>query len=152
MSLTSDISKFIGLAWPERFLFLEAFLFLGVCRLLIIVLPFKTIVRLLKLKEGEASATSETLPLFLSMVSWAIAAAASRTPWGSVCLGQGLAGMIMLKRRSMRATLYLGVAKDNDGMAAHAWLRCGDFIVTGASGHERYAVISSYRCLSVISK
>jgi len=55
--------------------------------------------------------------------------------------------MVMLSRRGISATLYLGVARDeNDpgAMAAHAWLRCGEVILTGAGGVERFSAISSF--------
>lgn len=82
-----------------------------------------------------------------SKIGWAIQAAAARTPWESACLAQALTGMLMLSRRRGSATLYLGVAKDesgSDAMAAHAWLKCGDMILTGVSGYEAYSVISSF--------
>jgi hypothetical protein len=43
--------------------------------------------------------------------------------------------------------MYLGVGKDEttpDAVAAHAWLCCGNTIVTGASGLERYTPLSSF--------
>jgi hypothetical protein len=55
--------------------------------------------------------------------------------------------MVMLGRRGINTTLYLGVARDESGteaMAAHAWLRCGAAILTGAGGVERYSAISSF--------
>jgi hypothetical protein len=53
----------------------------------------------------------------------------------------------MLKRRRIAATLYLGVAKkesDPEGLAAHAWLRCGDVILTGAAGHLHFTVVAAF--------
>jgi hypothetical protein len=53
----------------------------------------------------------------------------------------------MLKRRRIAATLYLGVAKKKDQpeqLAAHAWLRCGDAILTGAAGHRQFAVVAVF--------
>ena len=55
--------------------------------------------------------------------------------------------MVMLSRRGINATLYLGVAKNENGpeaMDAHAWLRCGGVILTGAGGVERFSAISSF--------
>jgi hypothetical protein len=53
----------------------------------------------------------------------------------------------MLKRRRIAATLYLGVAKDEnkaEKLAAHAWLRCGDVILTGAHGHRQFTVVAMF--------
>ena len=41
----------------------------------------------------------------------------------------------MLKRRGIPGTVYLGVMKDENRpvtLAAHAWVRCGSIILTGA--------------------
>jgi hypothetical protein len=50
----------------------------------------------------------------------------------------------MLRRRQVANTLYLGVHKNGEALAAHAWLRHGDFIVTGSGGYERFTAIARY--------
>jgi hypothetical protein len=51
----------------------------------------------------------------------------------------------MLRRRDLSGTLYLGVAKDGDGkIQAHAWLRCGNDILTGGRSYQRYAIVAAY--------
>jgi hypothetical protein len=60
----------------------------------------------------------------------------------------------MLKRRRIGATLYLGVAKDltkPQQLAAHAWLRCGDIILTGGANHKDFAVLSTFSTATSIS-
>jgi hypothetical protein len=59
-------------------------------------------------------------------------------------LVQALAAKIMLTRRGICSTLYLGAAKAGEGLAAHAWLRSGSVIVTGGPGRERFTVISTF--------
>ena len=81
------------------------------------------------------------------MVGGAVRSAAGWTPWGSVCLPQATAAKWMLKRRNIPATVYLGVMKDEsrpEKLAAHAWVRCGEFILTGAKGHQQYTVVSKF--------
>lgn len=52
---------------------------------------------------------------------------------------------LMLKRRKTKCTLYLGVSKeDNNLMKAHAWVRSGNIIATGAKGKERFKVVSIF--------
>jgi hypothetical protein len=48
----------------------------------------------------------------------------------------------MLRRRGIRSTLYLGVARDP--ITAHAWLRVGALNVTGGQDVARYAVVASF--------
>ena len=112
------------------------------------MLPFRYIVRIYALQltspPESCAITHNNLPL---LISWAVKAAATRTPWESVCLGQALTGMAMLRRRNIPGSLYLGVSKNNSGpaaMAAHAWLRSDDVVLTGDSGLDGYSVIACY--------
>lgn len=74
-------------------------------------------------------------------LSWAIRSAAAHVPWRSDCLIQVIAANQLLRRYGYHPSFYLGVAKEPDReLAAHAWLRCGDTIVTGGSV-ERFSVL-----------
>jgi hypothetical protein len=67
-------------------------------------------------------------------------------PLDATCLTQALAGSAMLARRRIATTIQLGVSKSadgTDGMIAHAWLRCGDELLTGADGHERFTPVAA---------
>jgi hypothetical protein len=45
--------------------------------------------------------------------------------------------------------LYLGMrraeANSSESMLAHAWLRTGNYILTGAAGHQSYTVVARFR-------
>jgi hypothetical protein len=148
VSLIDDLRKFLARSGRERNLFIEAFVLLGVMRAAVLLFPFRRITSLLGLAQGESpSVTKVGMAVDPAAIGWSIEAAAARTPWESACLAQALTGMLMLSRRGIHATLYLGVARDDidpAAMTAHAWLRCGDALLTGAGGVERYAPISSF--------
>jgi hypothetical protein len=56
-----------------------------------------------------------------------------------------MAAKAMLKWRGVPSTLYLGLAKNNETqLEAHAWLRCGEHVLTGYKGMGRYTVIASF--------
>ncbi|MGH7503205.1 MAG: lasso peptide biosynthesis B2 protein [Longimicrobiales bacterium] len=76
-------------------------------------------------------------------IRWAVSAAAKRLPWKPVCLPQAVAATWMLRRRGIHSTLYLGVDRAT-GFDAHAWVRVGRVIVTGAPDHRRFSVVSSF--------
>ena len=60
-----------------------------------------------------------------------------------------IAGMKMLERRKIESTLYMGTARNKQGhMMAHAWLRSGKLIVTGADTMDQYTVVGVFgkRC------
>jgi hypothetical protein len=148
VSLISELRKFSSRTWRERGFFAEAYMLLGVMRCAMLLLPFQRIAEIMGLRQGIAGADNAFARSVNSAhIGWAIQAAALRTPWESACLVQALTGVVMLGRQGIDATLYLGVAKDESGleaMSAHAWLCCGDAIVTGDSGIERFSVISSF--------
>ena len=84
------------------------------------------------------------------MIGYLVAAAANHTPWQSLCLVQVLVTQRLLAKRNIPGQFYLGVrpgcerSDDPTGLAAHAWLQCGDAIVNGAAGHEQYTVVSTF--------
>ncbi len=132
----------------ERRLLLESFPLLGIARLAVLLLPFRWIAPSLgrHMEEIQNEVDFDRLER-ARLVGWAVRAAAIRTPWKSVCLPQAVTAQWMLRRRGIPATLYLGVKKTlpkGEALAAHAWVRCGDLVVTGAAGHRSYTVISTF--------
>ena len=72
-------------------------------------------------------------------LSWAIAVAAQNVPWRSDCFIKTIAADRWLRRHHLQPDFYLGVTKDEKGVfAAHAWLRYGDFTVTGGK-YDQYS-------------
>ncbi|MEG0711156.1 MAG: lasso peptide biosynthesis B2 protein, partial [Niameybacter sp.] len=71
------------------------------------------------------------------------------TPWESKCLVQAMVAQYLLKRRRIATTLYLGVAKGSEGeLKAHAWLRCGQMIVTGDGARRDYKEVARFANLA----
>ena len=66
------------------------------------------------------------------------------TFWESECLVKAIAGMKMLERRGIESTLYLGTAKDETGLIAHAWLRSGNYYVSGKEGNNKFTVVATF--------
>jgi hypothetical protein len=132
----------------ERLLLLEAFALLGIARLMILAIPFRCLAVSLGRHMNESGEQVDPSALWYArMIGEAVRSAANNTPWKSVCLPQAVAAQWMLKRRRIAATLYLGVAKDEkrpERLAAHAWLRCGDIILTGSAGHCRFTVVATF--------
>jgi hypothetical protein len=133
--------------WRERWLLLEAALWLAVMRAGIRWFSFRAIAERLGLEQGtNADPPGPSQKETAQRIGWAVQRTAPQIPWETYCLVQGLAGARMLRRRHLPFTLYFGVARDDHGeFQAHAWLCCGDLILTGRKGHERFAVIATYR-------
>lgn len=82
--------------------------------------------------------------VMLRKISNAIHMMSLYTFWESECLVKAMAGMKMLEKRGIESTLYLGTAKDNTGLVAHAWLRSGSFYISGSDGMERFTVVAKF--------
>lgn len=136
----------MALPWAARGLLLEALLALMAARLAMALLPFRRIAAWLGSTEAESAAeVPEAVVAHATQVGWAVRAIAPWVPWDSRCLAQALAGTWMLRRRGIETTLYLGVRKESGkDFSAHAWLRCGSRIVTGAAGHKSFEVIARF--------
>lgn len=127
------ITKIFSISWYERCLLLEAFILTGIFRFAILFLSFNKIARLSgKYKEESSSHVNDIEREKIKKISWAVAKISIYTPWESKCLVKALTAQIMLSKRNISSTLYLGVAKDdNNKLLAHAWLRSGAEIITG---------------------
>lgn len=138
--------KFRRESWSSRRLFLEAVLALAAARTASKWLPFRWLAG--RLGESGAESPPHISPandITASRIGWAVGAAARRLPWRRECLEQALAAYWMASRRGIGGTLYFGVAKDTaTTIKAHAWVRCGTRLVTGARGHTRYRVVSCF--------
>jgi len=80
-----------------------------------------------------------------SKISWAVQTAARYIPLRLVCLPQAMAANVMLSRRGIDSTLYLGVKMDNaNALTAHAWLRAGLKWVTGGAARRGQSVVTCF--------
>jgi hypothetical protein len=132
---------------PERWLLIRATVALGLMRAAVGLLPFRTVARMVGLREGSAGPIPGEPGERGAQIGWAVRAAAAHTPWQSSCLTQALAAAALLRRSGIDGTLHLGVAKDASaptGVIAHAWLLCGRLALTGGAERSRYAEIASF--------
>jgi len=126
----------------------EAVVCLGLMRVALGRRPFRRIANRMGLVQtGTAPAAGTSNAEETARIGWAVRAAAARAPWNNACLVQALAGMMMLRRRRISGTLFLGVDKNAEGpdpISAHAWLACGEFVLIGESGRGRFKTISGF--------
>ena len=140
------LTRLIHLSWSEHLLLVEAGLWLGISRLAVSILPFRCLVPWLGRHMAESPGTGvPACEEQLKRISWAVVATSRHMPWKRKCLAQAMAGKKMLQRRGIASTLYLGVAKEGENaLIAHAWLRSGSRILTGARGRKKYTVVSTF--------
>ena len=100
-----------------------------------------------KLGDYRAESPQETEQAAYELadkVKDAVRRVAKYVPWRCKCLEQAIIAKTMLNKRKIESTLYLGVTRKDDKMIAHAWVRCGEKIITGGKGHGRYTAVSSF--------
>lgn len=145
VAMVGILEKLLNRTWTERFLLMEAVMVLAVTRVVVGTLEFRRYQRWLGRPNRETlESLREESAETGRKVGWAVRAASSRTPWKCTCLVQAAAVQIMLRRRSIPGTLYLGVCRSSEGLTAHAWVRCGSEVLAGDAGHREYTVISAY--------
>ncbi len=122
----------------------EAVVMLGVARAAVGVVPFRILARLFGKQHIETGAGEAVSPR-VRRIGQLLRATAGVVPWECKCLTQSVAGRLMLARRRIPSTMYFGVRTDEDGaFEAHAWLRCGSYMVTGGDEHESFTVLTHF--------
>ncbi|TWH49431.1 lasso peptide biosynthesis B2 protein [Sporomusa sp. KB1] len=144
--MIKQIQQFFNLSWFEQRLFIIVLFLTGIVRLSILFLPFRWLGPVLGGLMQESQATEEKVNVDKAKQIGKMVERVSRyTPWESKCLVQALVGKILLRRQGITNTLYLGVGRDErNALIAHAWLRCGEIILTGGKGRERFTVVSKF--------
>ena len=132
-----NFDKFAQLERADKWLFIRAVFWLAIVRIVLLVVPFR---RLFENQTVEScSVAVDADPEFLRRVTYAVAAAANHVPWRSDCFPQTIAARMLLKRRGYESTIHVGVERiGEDVLNGHAWLTCGDIVVTGGSELHRY--------------
>jgi hypothetical protein len=134
--------------WRDRALLMRATVALAIARVAIALVPFRVIARTLGLRlVGVPPPNDVPCPDPARRVGWAVCTAAANVPWRSTCLIQALAGSMMLTRSGIESTLSVGVAKDGlapTDVIAHAWLRCGEAVLTGDTEDDRFAELATF--------
>jgi hypothetical protein len=144
MSLPRRLRSYYRLPQQDRRLVREAGTLLLLAWLAIRVIPFRRLAPRLGRSQLESPVTQSPEAVVIARrVAWAIHVAARQFPWFMNCFPRAIAAKLMLRRRGVEATLYLGVRRDA-ALKAHAWVRVGPFIVTGRQERIRFTVVSSF--------
>lgn len=142
--MTQKLKKFLLLDFKQKCLLLEAFIFLARGRYLKL-LPFAKVAPSLGQESKETFKGPHNHENIVRDVAYAIQTMSKYTFWESACLVQGIAATRMLNRRNIETTLYLGIARDREGIIhAHAWVRSGSIYVTGERIKNNFTVVNTF--------
>ncbi len=124
--------------------FLEAWCLLHLAKLAILFISFKKIASWMGRLQVESAhdLDVERIPV---RIAHAIRRASRFTLHESKCYDQALTAKALLGQNAIPATIYFGLAKENDNrLTAHAWVRTGKSIITGEAGMERFTVVACF--------
>ncbi len=136
----------------EIALVLPAFFLLGLARLAILLLPFRTYARHFGTKGSlnpTASLLSDADTSRAKSVGRVVRSVANVTPWASLCLAQAIVATLFLRLIDVPYCVFFGVAPTQDPknakpLDAHAWVMTGAAAVTGGRGHRRFTVVQVF--------
>jgi hypothetical protein len=132
-----DLGKFGELDGADQWLVLRAAAWLGIARLMLIVMPFRRLAE--RLASDNKSSLVDPDADFLKRTGYAVSVAASRVPWRADCFPQTIAARMILKNKGYPSTIHIGVERVGDNVLnGHAWLTCGETVVTGDYDLQRY--------------
>ena len=136
--LPHKLRRFGALSFADKWLLLRAVSWLAVARVWLLVAPFRHVATRL---SGD-SEHKDVDPVLLQRIRAAVSAAGANVPWRSDCFPQAIAARALLRSYGYASTIHLGVEKPNASeLAGHAWLSCGDAIVTGGEDLDRYVEV-----------
>lgn len=137
----------------EYRLFIEAWFFLAIARILIFWIPFRKLLPLIGQQVSQDEAEIETSNQvassdLLELISISIRRACRRSPWRTKCFEQALSARMMLRRRGIKSIIYFGVRKSisnqKEKLEAHAWLVCSGVVVTGGENNNTFTIVGRF--------
>lgn len=129
----------------RRLLAVEALVLLVVARIAIAVFPYRWLARAFSIETRTPELSGDARAEAIRSVQRAIAAAATRLPWESVCFPRAATAQTMLRRRGVATTLYYGAAlHPGQGLTAHVWLQDAEHGVIGHETAGRYRILATY--------
>jgi hypothetical protein len=136
--------RFVRLPLRDQALIVEAAASLVLAGLELRTIPFARLARRLGNHMVESARAEDAAVVECARrIRWAVETTARNLPWKPVCFPRAVAATWMLRRRSIPSTLYLGVDANRD-LDAHAWVRVGGLIVSGAPLERRFTVVSTF--------
>jgi transglutaminase superfamily protein len=114
------MSRLRRLRPPDLWAFARAWIVLLVADIGLRLLPYPKLDRLLAAQPRKRKAGDEVIP----RLAWATAAAARHHLYEMRCLPRALCLRWLLGRYGIEADLRIGVARQDDGLDAHAWVEC----------------------------
>lgn len=128
----------------DYMLFVEAWFLLHFAKLVILFMPFKKIASRMGRLQIESTHDLQSMEK-TTQIEHAVRRASRYTLYDSKCYDKALTAKALLFQIGLPATIYFGLAKEaGNQLSAHAWVRCGNKIITGKAGMDRFTIIACF--------
>ena len=77
-------------------------------------------------------------------VAWAVEERGGAPGMNTLCLPRALAAHAMLRRRGIASRLCLGVARNGEDIAAHAWIEVGGRTIVGGEEARSFTRLAAF--------
>lgn len=123
--------------------FVEAGALLVLAKLLVALAPFRAIAAMASWQRGVPlrAGDGQSVPAAIVL---AVRRASRRLPIRCVCIHEGLAAQLMLRRRGFPALLHYGARTGDENLAAHVWVSVGGKIVIGEAEAANHACVATF--------
>jgi hypothetical protein len=118
----TKIKKFISLPKEEKTLFLEALFTSFLIRIYLLIVPANKVERFIQKKSNKIKPNNNFSTETIYLIRKSIKRIAKYSLWRNLCLEQSLTAMIMLKRKKIPYTIYIGAKKNNEQIIGHFWI------------------------------
>lgn len=143
------LSAFFALDPGDLALLLEAGALLLFFRGALQLIPVERLTRWMGRTQDAASAAmphslnERNLPA-IRRIEWAIGALARHAPLAFVCFPQAFAAYFMLRRRRIQSRMFYGVARQEQELKTHAWIKVGERTVVGGEAETEFTVLAVF--------
>lgn len=145
MKITTKILSVYNIPSSEKWIFLEAVITSAYVRFSLSFLPFKKVAKWLGHANTNQSNIQTNNIVTIKIVEQAVRRCNKYAPWKTECYTQALTGKLLLQRRSIASTLFIGFMKNEQSVyKGHAWLKVNEFFVTGLNSELDQFQVHSY--------
>ena len=136
----SILIRFFKSSFQSNLLLIEASVYTILAYIIIRVFSFKRYLNWLDNPKNNIKSDKFTKEVFFT-----IRKIDKYAFWTTTCYTQAISARLLLKRKSVRSKIYLGMTKDAEGnLLAHAWTKVGDQIITGGGNLDKYSILYTF--------
>lgn len=146
MRLIKKIQSFVRTDRTVKILFLRAWFLSAVVKFTLVFLSFRKVLNWQGKINMESPDRRDDASLeFRKCLQSAMRLCDKYTFWKTECYTQALTAKILLNKKGIPGTVYIGFNKTEKGeYKGHAWLRSYDRVITGETEENSYTVHSFY--------